>query len=168
LQGYAANGLIRGGRGTGIGFVDTPITAIVGNFQTAASVTVTAPHAGWVLVNATGAFYHRAACVVVECRVVGLLRDTGAGGTAAPHILTSTADNAQGAAALTPTWAFQVPAGTRTFVFEVAVSDGTAASSMGVFNTMAVALYSPFGLTGVAGARVDHAPQAPKGGSATP
>jgi hypothetical protein len=159
--------LIRAGRGTGIGFVDTPITAIYPSFQNAATVAVTAPHAGWVVLNGAAPTYHRAACALASCRIVARLRDTATNAVSS-HTITDAADNAQGAATLSPTWAFQVPAGTRTFALEVAVSDGTAASSMGVFNTMIVAVYSPFGLTGTAGIAGDRPMQAPKGSSATP
>ena len=167
LNGYAANALIRVGRGTGLGFADTPITAVYPVYQTAATVTVNAPTAGWILVNGVATTYRRAACGGGECQVVARLRDTGAGGTASTHIVASTADGALGAASLSPTWAFQVPAGARSFVLEVAVS-GSAASSMGVFHTMATAVFAPFGLTGSLNGPGVNAPQAPSGGSATP
>lgn len=134
LQGYAPSGLVRVARGSGA------FVTLTTSYQTLATVTLTAPSAGFVLVQGTA-------------NIVGgngdsastRLRDTAGGAVAvSPDAITATGTGAGAAFNMpaSPTWVFPVPAGDRTFVIEA------RGSPAGAQNCMITALFVPFGSGG--------------------
>jgi hypothetical protein len=76
--------------------------------------------------------------------------------------------SSSGAVTLPVTWVFHVPAGTRTFVLEVAYAENADSGALGVFDTSITAVYSPFNLSGVAGMPVGQSPVHVPTGASTP
>jgi hypothetical protein len=145
LQGYAPPGLARVARAIGANRVDTmptnalPVTAMYPASQTVVTVALTAPGAGFVLVN--GAMLVAASTGV---SAIVSLRDP-IGGEASPLLYVNTSAPAGHTGALSPTYLFPVTAGERIFTLEA--SKGSAAA-VSVADATLTALFIPFGPTG--------------------
>jgi len=157
VGGYAPNALIRAAQATSTYTRDTnefPVTSVF-NTSTAlnpvASVVITAPGAGFVVVNATlGVSIEPSATGGTSSNTVGYarLRDTSAAstGTLSPLLSTATGNGSQ-ATTLGPTYIFPVAAGAHSFVLE-AQKSGTG--TVRVFDGVVTALFVPFGSGGAA------------------
>jgi hypothetical protein len=162
VGGYAASSLSRADEGTTIGFVDTAITAGFPAFQDVGDVTVNAPAAGYVLVTGQAPIYRRGTgtCSPSFCRAVARLHDL-TGDVATLHSIVEIDDSSRGAATISVSWVFHIPAGSRTFALEVAFADGATSGALGVFDTSLNAVYSPFNLSGTPGSPTRQLPAHP-------
>lgn len=152
VGGYAPNALIRAAQGASLYTRDTrefAVTSVFNNSATLdpiATVAITAPGNGFVVVNATLGFSIAPSDTGGTARnTVGYarLRDTSSG-IASPLLSTLTGSSFQ-ATTLGPTYVFPVTAGTRSIVLEVQKS-GTGA--VNAFDGVVTALYVPFGSGG--------------------
>jgi hypothetical protein len=157
VGGYAPNALIRAAQATSTYTRDTnefPVTAIFNSgtpLNAVASVAITAPGTGFVVVNATlGVSVAPSDTGGTAKNTVGYarLRDTSPGSTeaASPLLSTATGSGSQ-ATTLGPTYIFPVAAGAHTFVLETPKS-GTG--TVKVFDGVVTALFVPFGSGGAA------------------
>jgi len=157
VGGYAPNALIRAAQAISTYTRDTnefTVTSVFNNgagLNPVASVAITAPGAGFVVVNATlGVSVAPSDTGGTSSNTVGFarLRDTSAVSTgfASPLLSTATGTGSQ-ATTLGPTYIFPVGAGAHTFVLE-AQKSGTG--TVKVFDGVVTALFVPFGSGGVA------------------
>ena len=156
VGGYAPNALIRAAQATSTYTRDTNEFTVVSVFNNSsapldpiASVGITAPGAGFVVVNATlGVSIEPSSTGGTSSNTVGYarLRDTSAvsTGLASPLLSTATGNGSQ-ATTLGPTYVFPVAAGAHTFVLE-AQKSGTG--TVRVFDGVVTALFVPFGSGG--------------------
>jgi len=156
VGGYAPNALIRAAQATSTYTRDTNEFTVVSVFNNSsapldpiASVGITAPGAGFVVVNATlGLSIEPSSTGGTSSNTVGFarLRDTSAvsTGLASPLLSTATGNGSQ-ATTLGPTYVFPVAAGAHTFVLE-AQKSGTG--TVRVFDGVVTALFVPFGSGG--------------------
>ncbi len=155
VGGYAPNALIRAAQATSTYTRDTNEFAVISVFNTGAplnpiaSVVITAPGAGFVVVNATlGVSIEPSSTGGTSSNTVGYarLRDTSAvsTGLASPLLSTATGNGSQ-ATTLGPTYIFPVAAGAHTFVLE-AQKSGTG--TVRVFDGVVTVLFVPFGSGG--------------------
>jgi hypothetical protein len=148
---YAANDLVR----VAYASLDTgdrlaPIGADTGTYEKALTITITAPVAGFVLVDASiGAGAERdGACEKERCGFFARLRHE-ATGTLSPHLATSILGLEYQRDSLSLSYLFPVSAGVQTFTLQVAKLPGQGAG-IGYFNPHASALFVPFGAGGMA------------------
>ena len=157
VGGYAPNALIRAAQATSTYTRDTnefPVTSVFNTstvLNPIASVVITAPGAGFVVVNATlGVSIEPSDTGGTSSNTVGYarLRDSSAvsTGTASPLLSTATGNGSQ-ATTLGPTYIFPITAGSHSFVLEVQKS-GTG--TVRVFDGVVTALFVPFGSGGAA------------------
>jgi hypothetical protein len=137
VDGYDANGLIRVARGaSSITLNDTTTSGV------AASLSITAPAAGFVHVTGTATNYHNGpGC---PCGSYIQLRDAVNGATATWFMPSE--DDTAGYDTMSQTWVFPVTAGTRTFQV-MAYRSYPAGSTVYAYADM-TAIYVPFGSTG--------------------
>ncbi len=158
VGGYAPNALIRAAQATSTYTRDTNEFTVLSVFNSAtplnpvASVSIAAPGAGFVVVNATlGVSIAPSDTGGTSSNTVGFarLRDTSPGGTglvASPLLSTATGTGSQ-ATTLGPTYIFPVAVGAHSFVLETQKS-GTG--TVKVFDGVVTALFVPFGSGGAA------------------
>ncbi len=158
VGGYAPNALIRAAQATSTYTRDTnefTVLSIFSNSPTLdpiATVAITAPGSGFVVVNATVGFsIAPSATGGTSSNTVGFarLRDTSPGGTGlvmSPLLSTATGIGSQ-ATTLGPTYIFPVAVGAHSFVLETQKS-GTG--TVRVFDGVVTALFVPFGSGGAA------------------
>jgi hypothetical protein len=137
VGGFAPSALVRVARaddGTGGGFVRAVGT---GGFQTFVTLTITAPQAGFILVNGQAYVQHSAAGTSI---IYTRLRNTGNNQTG---VRSTTYMPFQGEM-VGLTWVFPVAAGPQTFVLEAQALD----TNWALGNAVLTGLYIPFGSTG--------------------
>jgi hypothetical protein len=157
VGGYAPNALIRAAQSPPSPYTrDTDEFTVISIFNNSsvpldpiASVAITAPGAGFVVVNATvGVSIEPSSTGGTSSNTVGFarLRDTSvvSTGAASPLLSTATGNGSQ-ATTLGPTYIFPVAAGAHTFVLE-AQKSGTG--TVKVFDGVVTALFVPFGSGG--------------------
>ena len=141
VSGYPANGLVRAARGTG-SLVSNPLTLSAG-FQTAGTVTIAAPGAGYVLVTATAVYEYSSGGS--DGAAAYQLRDTAPGGEKSLIGYVTYKANALGQSAST-TYLFPVSAaGSQSYVLEARNTSGPVAK---IYSVTLTALFVPFGPTG--------------------
>jgi hypothetical protein len=137
-----ANGITRLARGQQAANI-----VLTGVFQTIASVNITLPAPGFVLVDGSANIetFTEACNCIAELQ----LRDTGAGGTSSPAFFTTTGNDVGTDDDANRSWVFQVAAaGARTFVLEARRFNIPTGTSQLAFASTITALYGPFGSTG--------------------
>lgn len=139
VGGYAPNGLTRVARAT-----QTSTVALTSSYQTLATLSITAPSSGFVLVNSTV----KVQSVNCPCLGTARLRDVVANGavssTTAAAVDTNTPQEP-----MSTTWVFPVAAaGTQTCVLEAYQASGVA---MNALDGVVTAVFVPFGSTGGSG-----------------
>jgi hypothetical protein len=132
LNGYAANEIARAARGAVTGYV----SGIA--FTQRATVTITAPKAGFVLVNGAVSAIFTSGC---SCASHVRLRDTAAGGATSAHEFAQLGDGEY--TIMSPTWVFPASAGAHTYAIDTA-NTGTVTFA----NPTVTAIFVPFGSTG--------------------
>jgi hypothetical protein len=150
VGGYAPNGLVRVARGAAPGLTPVAPALTPGAFTTLATVNLTVPAPGFVLV--TGG-------TIVEGTGTGIvrLRDAASTTNVSPFLGVdvdpTTTDNSA-----TPTWVFQVTtAGPQSYVLE---AQGPITLVAGGPSAQITALYVPFGSTGTTASGAGEAPPA--------
>lgn len=138
LDNYHANALARAARGDQGGSVITPVPSA---YTPAASATLTAPAAGFVLVTGQSAFYGGSA----GCQFNALLRDNSATPQIGLELFDTTPANAF--SSLSPTYVFTVAgAGTRTYYIDIKGAGGTDCQQA---RAVISAEFIPFGSSGL-------------------
>jgi hypothetical protein len=159
---YAANDLVRVARaGTDTTGLLHSITGTQPSaFQDVLTLTISAPGAGFVLVNASVSIENGGACTRFGCGVFARLQH-GNSGAISPYLVVDadTGDHPDDAVALT--YIFPVSAGVQTFTIQLGRNN--AAATMSYFSPQATALFVPFGSTGASTLGTD-APAAPGSG----
>jgi len=139
VGGYAPNGLVRAARAT-----QTSSVALTASYQTLATLSITAPSSGFVVVNSTV----KTQSVTCPCIATARLRDVVAGGVVSATTVASVDANTP-VEAMSATWVFPVAAaGTQTYVLEAYQSSGTAINAV---DAVMSAIFAPFGSTGGSG-----------------
>lgn len=147
---YAANDLVRVAsavQDTGDRLV--PISANTNTYEKALTLTITAPVAGYVLVDASvGAGSVRDdSCTKDLCGFFARLRHDQTA-TVSPYLVTSITGVVFQRDTVSLSYLFPISAGTQTFTIEVATLPGQG-PAIGYINPQASALFVPFGPTGM-------------------
>jgi hypothetical protein len=157
VLGYGPNALVRVARslaGTGV------IASL--NYETFATITITAPGTGFVLLTGTGDVTNQAA-TGCPCQLQYRLTDTSLLDTQSFQLVTvgNSAGGVESSSTLATTRVFAVEPGVNEFVLQA--RRATGAAPLNIFAELA-ALYVPFGATGASTVEVD---EPPTGGGST-
>jgi len=136
VGGYAPNGLVRVARGTGANAQPLGNTLVA-----VATVTITAPAAGFVLVTSSVSIQTGSGS---SCYAQTLLRDATGGVSAGPNYSFLAAPGEEQLAS--PTYVFPVTAGARTLQLQARMQQASCTAS--AYMPVITALYVPFGSTG--------------------